>query len=286
MKIKTRIHILASLALLALIIVGGLGYYNTATSTDAVKGLDTDTIPKLEAVLQFRVQVNNMVRRMYEAGSKRSFPYDEQIKELTRALSRMKDADSEAQKWYKTYDEYSKYPEVQKIWDGIKPIWPAWSQNLGSGLIRSLEGALSSPTPEKLDAFFRLVDQTGLANRDATSAMGSKLIELVEINDKTRHEIIRTFEEKSRQSMWVQVLITIVAIVGIVFLGVTSLKAIVKPVERVRDTVARVEKENNLQLKVDYQASDEVGEMVHAFNIMMTRLRNSFQDIQNQVNKV
>jgi methyl-accepting chemotaxis protein len=285
-KIKTRIHILASLAWLSLIIVGVLGYINTSTSTDAVKNLDTDTIPKLEAVLQFRVQVNNMVRRMYEAGSKNSFPYDDQVKELTRSLSRMKDADSEAQKWYKTYDELDKYPEVQKAWDEIKVIWPAWSQHLGADLIRMLEEALNAPTPEKLNAFYARVDQTGLANRDATSAMGSKLAELVDINDKVRHEIIQKFEESSRRSMWFQVGITAASILGIVFLGLTSLRAIVKPVERVRDTVQRVERENDLRLTVDYRSSDEVGEMVTAFNAMMKRLQSSFIDIQKRVNDV
>jgi methyl-accepting chemotaxis protein len=285
-KIKTRIHILAILAWLSLIIVGGLGWYNTSASTEAVKELDTDTIPKLEAVLQFRVQVYNMVRRMYEAGSKNSFPYEDQVKELTRSLSRMKDADTEAQKWYKTYDGFEKYPEVQKAWDEIKVIWPAWSQHLGADLIRVLEEALTSPTQEKLNAFYAHVDQTGLANRDATSAMGSKLAELVEINDRTRHEIIQKFDDNSQQSMWFQIGVTVASILGIIFLGATSLRAIVAPVERVRDTVQRVERENDLRLTVDYRSNDEVGEMVTAFNAMMRRLQESFTDIQQRMGDV
>jgi methyl-accepting chemotaxis protein len=286
MKIKVRIHILSSLAWLALIIVGGLGYYNTSVSTAAVKHLDDDSIPKLEAVLQFQGQVNNMVRRMYEGGSKNTFPYDDQIKELTRILSRMKDADSEARKWYKTYDEFDKFPEVQKVWDEIKPIWPAWSQNLGTDLIRSLEEALTAPTPEKLSVFYARVDQLGLANREATSEMGSKLRELVELNDKTRHATILEFEKDSLRNMWIQIWVTVLSVVGIIFLGITSLKAIVKPVERVRDTVQRVERENDLRLTVDYRSSDEVGEMVMAFNAMMKRLQVSFTDIQRRVQDV
>ncbi|MDR3351965.1 MAG: methyl-accepting chemotaxis protein [Zoogloeaceae bacterium] len=286
MKISFRISLLTWLSLGALAFVGVLGWYNTRNSTNAVEGLDTDTIPKLEAVLQFRVQVNNMVRRMYEAGSKNSFPYDEQIKELTRSLSRMKDADTEAQKWYKTYDEYKKFPEAQKVWEDIRPIWPAWSRNLGADLIRALEDALNSPTPEKLNAFYARVDQTGLANRDATSTMGAKLIELVEVNDKVRHELIQKFENHAEVSMWIQIGVTVVSVLTIFYLGRASRKAIVVPVEQVRDTVQRVERENDLRLTVDYRSDDEVGQMVTAFNAMMKRLQASFTDIQKRVRDV
>ncbi|MDR2111799.1 MAG: methyl-accepting chemotaxis protein, partial [Candidatus Accumulibacter sp.] len=286
MKIKTRIHILAGLAWFSLIVVGALGYHNTSTSIEAIERLDDDTIPKLESVLQFQTQVNNMVRRMYEAGSKNTFAYEDQVKELARSLERMKEADTGAQKWFKIFDGFDKYPEVQKVWDEVKPLWPAWSQHLGVDLIHMLEEALKDPTPEKLNAFYAKVDQTGLTNRDATTTMGGKLAELVEINDKMRHEAIKTFENTSMQSMWFQVGITVATILGIVFLGLASLKAIVKPVEWVRDTVQRVERENDLRLTVNYHASDEIGEMVTAFNTMMKRLQESFTDIQHRMDEV
>ncbi|MDR0736175.1 MAG: methyl-accepting chemotaxis protein [Zoogloeaceae bacterium] len=286
MKIKLRIHILATLSWASLLIVGTLGYYNASTSETAIERLSEDTIPKLEAVLKFRVYVNNIVRRLYEAGSKNNFEYNAQIQELGAVLVSMKEADVEAQKWFKTYDEFNKYPDAQRVWDSVRDVWPSWSATMSSDLIRTLEDVLRSPSPEKLEAFAREIDRLGIENRDKTRVMTGNLEELVEVNDRLRKEIIAEAEDHAKRFMAAQAIISLLAIAGVVFFGITTLKAVVKPVEQVRDVVQRVERENDLRLTVDYRSGDEIGEMVTAFNAMMKRLQASFQDIANRVREV
>jgi methyl-accepting chemotaxis protein len=282
-KIKLRIHILATISWFSLLIVGGLGYYSASSSVDAITRLNEDTIPKLEAVLNFRINVNGIVRRLYEGGSKNDFAYEAQIDELTKVLAGMRETEAEAQKWFRTYDVFAKHPDAQRLWSQIVEVWPTWSAALGSGAISTLERALSNPTAEKLGAFYLEVDRLGMAQRDKTRVMTTALEELVKVNSRLRNEVAHGLEEATRQHMTAQIVVALIAIAGVIFLGITSLKAIVRPVERVRDTVLQVERDNDLRLVVDYHSRDEIGEMVTAFNAMMKRLQSSFQDVQRQV---
>ncbi|MDR2164866.1 MAG: HAMP domain-containing protein, partial [Zoogloeaceae bacterium] len=286
MKIKTRIYILAISSWVALVLVSLLGWYNATNSNEAFARIDTDIMPKLEAVLSIQVQANNMERRMFETGSKNTFAYGEQIRELKDGLEQKRQADKQAQEWFASYDKVEKHPDIQPTWDQLKALWPAWYEAVGTQVTNSLETAVRNPTPENQDAFYKLVDTTGIAHREASQKITKLLDEVSNETKRIAHDIVKENEAEVHTIQMVQIAVSLLTMVCVVFMGITTLRAVVTPIERVRDTVARVEKENNLQLKVDYQASDEVGEMVHAFNIMMTRLRNSFQDIQNQVNKV
>ncbi|MDR2690113.1 MAG: methyl-accepting chemotaxis protein [Azoarcus sp.] len=286
MKIKLRIHILATISWVSLLIVGVVGYYSASSSANAIARLNEDTIPKLEAVLNFRIQVNTIVRRLYEGGSKSGFAYDSQVEELTMVLSGMKEAEAQAQKWFKTYDAFTRHPDAQKLWGQIAEVWPSWSAALGIGVINSLERTLSSPTPEKLNAFYLEIDRLGIAQRDKTRVMSKALEDLVAVNSRLRDEIAKGFESATRQQITTQITISVIAILLVIFLGITTLTAVVKPVEQVRDTVLRVERENDLRLVVDYRSNNEIGEMVAAFNEMMKRLQTSFSDIQKRMNDV
>jgi methyl-accepting chemotaxis protein len=286
MKIKLRIHILASLAWISLVIVSFLGWYNATISSNGIVLLNTDTVAKMEAVLELENSVNGMVRRFYEAGSKSTFEYNAQVQELSTVLGHIKATEAEAQEWFKKYDGFKKHAEAQKLWDQVRDAWPAWSSALGSELVRTLETTLNNPTPEKLQAFSTQVDRIGLANREGTRKITGALGELVKLNARFRSEIVQNLENTSDRHVTIQLVVSTIAIAIVILLGITTLKAVVKPVERVRDIVQRVERDNDLRLKVDYHSSDEIGEMVTAFNAMMARLQTSLTDVQKRVHDV
>jgi methyl-accepting chemotaxis protein len=285
-KIKTRIHILGNLAWISLLIISLLGFYIAWHSDEAIVSLSDDSLPKHEAVLKYRTHVNNIVRRMYEAGSKNTFSYEDQLKELERVLPAWREADSEAQTWFKTYDGFVRHAETKAVWDRIAKLWPAWRANQATNMIASLETVLRDPSPEKLNVFYLAVDQAGLVNRDTTIEITKNLNELSDLTDQLSKQITQDFKEASRRSMVILGIVSLIAIAGVFFLGLTTLFAISRPVERVRNTLQQVEKDNDLRLTVDYRSTDEVGEMVTAFNAMMKRLQHSFADIQRRLGEI
>ncbi|MDR2636838.1 MAG: methyl-accepting chemotaxis protein, partial [Zoogloeaceae bacterium] len=286
MKIKTRIRILATSSWLALVIVSLLGLYNSSNSADAIRRLNGDTMPKIESALNFRVHVNNLLRYIYEVGSKDALPHEEQVRELKYILEHKKITDEEVLKWFNTYDNFVKHPDVQVLWEKILPIWKSWHQDVSMEATRILEKAINNPTQANLENFHKEISQIGINHRADTLQITSIMGDIVSLNARLSREIASQSESTANKILFIQIAVSILIVIGIIFMGLKTLKAVVHPLEQVRNTVVRVEKENDLCLQVDYRSTDEVGETVDAFNAMMKRLQSSFQDIQQQVGEV
>ncbi|MDR3158005.1 MAG: HAMP domain-containing protein, partial [Zoogloeaceae bacterium] len=286
MKIRTRIHCLSTISWSTLVLVSFLGWYNATNSNEAFDKIDRELVPKLDMVLQLRVQANNMVRRMYEAGSKNTFAYREQVEELTRALEQKKQADEQSQQWFQTYDKLDRHPDAQAVWDKLRAKWPGWFAVMGTEITGSLETALRNPSQESLNVFYKKVDEVGVTQRGNTAEITGSLQELSEVVRKVTSEVVEEDKDNASTIRTFQIVVSLLAIAGVIFLGITTLRAVVRPIERVRDTTVRIAGENDLRMRVDYRASDEVGEMVEAYNGMLGKLQVSFQDITGRVREV
>ncbi|MCL2160662.1 MAG: methyl-accepting chemotaxis protein [Betaproteobacteria bacterium] len=281
--IKTKIFVLVILAWVALAVVSGLGLYSTSTSNNAMHQMSDELMPKVKTVLMLRVQTNNLLRRSYEAGSKAMFSYEEQIAELRQALGQKREADTLALQFFQAYDASQKDPKEKALWDQVVNAWNSWYPALGTSLTRSMETALNNPTPEKLQSFFIEASRTGPQFRDRTNTITSTLGEISDLIADQDQEIALNNEKNAQSIRNVQIVISLLAVAGVLLLGIVIQRSIVGPIEKTRDTVIGVERESNLQYRVDYQSSDEVGEMVKAFNAMMARLQSAFQNINQRV---
>jgi methyl-accepting chemotaxis protein len=286
MKIKLRIYLLSSLAWIGLIAVGGLGIYTAFSDATAIRVIHEDHMPKINAVLNMRVYLNNEMWRAYEILSKRELPVDQQISELKAVLEQKRATDANVVKYLEAYDKSPRLPEAVLTYEKLKGILVEWSSIVITDNTRALEEALANPTPENLRAMYDRVRDNTRKARDITPAVTSELGRLVDLNDQSAETIARESENASRNTLIALVTIALVSVVTVIGMSVSTLRAVVKPVEIVRDTVQRVEKNNDLQLRVDYQASDEVGEMVVAFNSMLNKLQASFQDILTRVKEM
>jgi len=282
-KIKHKIYVLIVMAWIALISVSSLGLYSATVSSKTMYLLSDELMPKIQTVLMLREQTNNMLRRLYEASSKSVFSYEDQIKELRIALEGKREADAYALQLYQAYDAFNRHPDAVAMWDRVTKAWSTWYPEIGPGFTRSIETALNNPTPEKLEAFFLESRNTGPQFRDRTGAIADGLSEISDLIIRQGREVTVSTENSVETIRNLQIAVTLLAIAGLVLLGVTTLKTVVSPIEKTRDMVVHVEQDSNLQLRVDYQSNDEVGEMVKAFNAMMARLQNSLQDTSRQV---
>ncbi len=89
--------------------------------------------------------------------------------------------------------------------------------------------------------------------------------------------------ENIRQSRWVMIAIsTVVLLVGGIIFGLLTLQ-IVKPL-RALSRAAREVSGGNINVKVQATTTDELGVLAHAFNKMITNIRSSIGEIQQNVN--
>ncbi|MDR2881105.1 MAG: methyl-accepting chemotaxis protein, partial [Azoarcus sp.] len=284
MKIKFKIYLLISLALLTLVIVSGLGLYSTAASNTVLHKMSDELIPEVSTVLMLRLEANDMVRRLYESSSKAALSHDEQVVELKRIVESKREEDAATLKLFNEYNASRKHPDVAAIWNQVANAWTTWYPEVATDFTRVMEVAANNPTPENLRAFFQEANDTVPRFRETTTAIIENIEKIANLILRQNQELVDAAENSAGTIRNIQIIISLLSVAGLILLGFLTLKTVVGPIEQTRNTVMNVERENNLQLRVNYESSDEVGELVKAFNAMMARLQTSLCAIHDRVN--
>ncbi|MDR0674001.1 MAG: HAMP domain-containing protein, partial [Zoogloeaceae bacterium] len=273
MKIKTRVLVLIGLALAGLIIVAAIGINNSNSNSEIIAALNENRIPRTIAMLEISGMVNDEVRRSYEILSKNDLSLNEQIQELRRILPLKQATDKALRDNLDIYEKLDRSAKATELFNKAKETMAGWQPIAVEGNTRLLEEALANPTAENLARMHERVLEGNLRIRDKTPLL------IEQINEMVSHNSMRTNEESaksriaSRNALLLQIGIGLALIAGIAFLGFSTLKSVVKPIETVRDTTVKIAGENDLRIRVDYRANDEVGEMVEAFNGMLGKLQ-------------
>ncbi|GHU38930.1 hypothetical protein AGMMS50256_38560 [Betaproteobacteria bacterium] len=280
MKIKARLYFLSILACLGLIVVAAIGIYVSLEDSRVLKDIVDVRMSKAESLMQARIQVNNEVRRTYEAVAMENLPLTERVERLRATLAKKQEADTILQKSFDRYEALPRTPDAEAIFSKLKKSYAEWKPIIVTEATQELVQALNNPTQENLDALTTKILEAGIKARDYTNEVTELFGELVELNDKITTEFVAENDRLSDRVFYIQITSSTLLILAAIFLSFTTMRSVVGPVVKVRDTVQQVERENDLRMRVDYHSSDEVGEMVLAFNTMMAKLQTSFKDIQ------
>jgi hypothetical protein len=162
------------------------------------------------------VQINNQVRRFYEASSKSTFPYEQQITELQGTLASKRAADQALVQAFNEYDQVPKTPEGQRIWAELKTYWQPWHDAIIVGVTRSLEDALQNPTPEKLLAFSHNTDEAGMQQRNNTREITTRLGELADRTQRLTEEYVKETMARGDKFLAAQLTVSAIAIAVLV----------------------------------------------------------------------
>ena len=286
MKIKLRIHLLSTLAWLGLLIVAGVGINNSMGDADSIDDITQVRLPKVEALIMARLHVNNELRRYYEAVAIDDLPLAEQMLRLQAILPEKKISDKALQEALDQYDKLPRSPDADALFAKIRDAYGKWKSVIVDAGTREIEHFLENSSGENMGSMSETLMKNAATVRAESRVMTETLGQLNDLNTKITGEIVAEIERTSSNAFTMQIILSVIFVVAIVILGITTLKAVVAPIEKVRDAVQHIERENNLQLRVDYQSSNEVGEMVSAFNGMMGKLQSSLQGIQTSVGEV
>ncbi|MDR1351123.1 MAG: methyl-accepting chemotaxis protein [Zoogloeaceae bacterium] len=286
MRIKARVLVLIGLALLGLVIVAAIGINNSNGDAELIKHMSENQVPRTIAVLEISGKVNEEVRRAYEILSKNSLPLNEQVQELQRILPLKRAADAALRENLDLYEKLDRPAKATELYDKMKATMVAWGPVLVEGHTRLLEEGLANPTAENLVAMYGKILEGNMQVREKTPLLAEQLNEMMSYNTQRTVEDAAESEQSSHSALVWQIVICVLFFLGLAILGYFTLGAVVKPIETVRNTTVRIARDNDLQARVDYRASDEVGEMVEAFNGMLGKLQASFQDITGRVKEV
>ncbi|MCL2830507.1 MAG: methyl-accepting chemotaxis protein [Betaproteobacteria bacterium] len=287
MKVKTRFHIMAATAWVSLLIVALLGFFNMQGTQKNMVEIGENRFPKVVAILELESHLHQIRARAYEVLSKVNMPLEQQVKELRELVSAQKRVQEEADRFYMEYDKMAhNTPDVRAKWEEFGKDWKVWFSDV-SEQNRKLEILLAgNPTLESLK---RADEETALVFERLRSTVGPKLMAnsrfLLERNTEIANGLIENAVQSQNQSLWIQSIISLVAIALVIILGLITLRAIFNPIGKLSGTLIRAANERDLTLRVDYTNNDEIGEVVSRFNQLMHELQTSLKGIAHQVNE-
>jgi methyl-accepting chemotaxis protein len=86
-----------------------------------------------------------------------------------------------------------------------------------------------------------------------------------------------------KNAMWLQGVISTLAITLVVVLGFVTQRAIFKPLNTLSGAMEQASKNRDLTLRVNYKHEDEVGSVVTRFDSLMGELQGAFRDIRDRM---
>ncbi|MDR1647530.1 MAG: MCP four helix bundle domain-containing protein, partial [Zoogloeaceae bacterium] len=251
MKIRTRIHLLSTISWLSLLMVGIISALNIFTAEKSLENIRDDRLPKTVETARLDAAVNNVFMQSYILLARQNLPHERQAEELRRVLTLKKEAEATAQKYFQEFDKMTRTREKPKeLWGKIQKEWPVLSAALGAEIDRITEETLQNPTPEALENLYASITRILAGQVDRRHEVSETLRLLVDDYVEVTGHDVQTLIENQNRSLTQQSVITFVVVIVAIFLGITTLAATIKPLDRISETVARVERERDLKLRV------------------------------------
>jgi methyl-accepting chemotaxis protein len=279
---------LLGVALLAMAAIGISGIINAFSSKAIIENFTEMRLPKIEYLLNTRAQINDMAGHGYQILSLQNQTPDgltlqAQLDELPNLLKQRREIGKELQTTIRQFDAMSMSDKGRAMWEEFKKIEEEWRayDPVFDGLI---EQVLREPTLTRMEELFDKARKGNVARKAQTAALHQKIDDIIDLNKEQISREMAQARVATHNALTLVVGAMLIAIAILGFLGISTLRATVRPVELARAAIVQAEKEHNLQLRVNYHSNDEVGEMVVAFNNMMEEFQQSFTTVQARIN--
>jgi methyl-accepting chemotaxis protein len=277
--------ILLAIVLLSMTAIGTVGIINALNSKEIIEDFTEIRLLKVEYLLTMRTHIANMTSRSFEILFVHGMNADDQVRELRRVQEQREALKKEIQETLQGFNTMPMSATGQDMWKDFMQTWNEWHA-YDQGIDLLLEQALQKPGPENMASLFVKVQKDSEARRSQTSVVEQKIDAIVALNKKQIEENAADARSSTQKALIIVAGVMAGSIIIIGIMGVSTLSATIRPVEKARNIIVKAESEQNLNLRVDYESRDEVGEMVAAFNAMMEKFQHSFMLIQSRMSDV
>ncbi|MDR1350336.1 MAG: methyl-accepting chemotaxis protein [Zoogloeaceae bacterium] len=285
MKVKHKLLLLVSVALFAMLGIGAIGVFNALRDRKEMEAITESRLPKIEVLLQLHADALNLSCHAHELIAKSYNPAGFNVDELQAILAQKRALDQATQEDVRDYEAIPMTAEGKILWDRFKPLWTLWFAD-DLFFTQQLEETLKAPSPEAVLNMAKKIDRRNTLRHQATQQINEQIEAMISRSKKITEGIIQDSHTAMQHVIVVQFVVIILSIGALVALFFSMLRSVIHPLEKTRDLVVQVETEQNLGLRLQHAAHDEVGDMALAFNAMMEKLQGSFKQIAEKVGAV
>jgi methyl-accepting chemotaxis protein len=286
MNIRQKLIFLLVSSVIALLVVGGVGLRGIQVEQTAIENIGANRMPSVIALLRIQEALTNISRSTYinlaiSAGT----PADKKRTEIELSTQRKKTGRQALENSVKQFEALPIDGEEQKLWGDTKKELQRWLE-LEEKILVAEDKAIKAMSDE---AFHVLATETReiIAQRRAvTGSLTGNLQKVIDFNVSEGEKSYRLADEAASSAKRAEIVIFVLAVIGIAGMGFSILKAIMRPIGVAQDTVLQIAETNDLRKRVDYVGSDEIGSMVGALNQMLEKVRASMHRIQDNMGEV
>ena len=269
MTIAKRISLLISIAVVALVLLGGGGIYGLKQLDSKLEDINTNILPSV-------VLLNEITQNMFRM--------------RLRLQSHLMSDDMDKQKGFETeiadfhakvmeqLDRYEKEmvesPKDGELLKEDRAAIEAFNQIRDKALEMS-------KSLMKTDAQFFLLENNKIAAA-ATQTLGNHVKYNVELAGEAKKDSKAIYS----RLMTAMIVLILLAVVGVGFLGSVIYRNVVTSLASLRDTLTAVETNLDFTRRAPVTSNDEVGTTVEAVNRLTTKLQESLRQIAEQSDRV
>jgi methyl-accepting chemotaxis protein len=285
-KIKHKLQILVAAAVLAMLTIGGLGYYGMSKDNQALGEIGGSSLPSVTNLLILKEAITDLSRNLYTVTAADRLPTLEKKKvEFDVAFTRKADALKRAEAAIKAYEKLDNDAEEKALWEKASKAWTGWIA-LEKDIIQVQAEAMKNLTNESVHAAAEAHQAMVEQRRPLTRDLNTSLQAIIDRNITESAASYTAAKNAADRALMAQLIAFLIGIAATVAVGYSVMRSVMRPINIAKQTVIDIAASNDLTKRIDYQATDEVGEMVKALNAMLEVVRQSMSRIQDHMASV
>lgn len=262
LKIGKKLFLLVASLLLCLVVVGSSSLVLMKQMNDSTTTISNEWLPAV--IVSEEINTKTSDYRIYELGhivsedSAKKKEYDEKIEAMRKELESMFD----------TYESLIAGETDRKLLENAKIEWEQYVEISDKVLAFSRKNQTKAAMELMLGESRNLFDD-----------VASTCLKIAEFNKEGVEKERDNGDKLFGFAVILTLLILAGAIAGSIILATVIVKMIVKPIEEINNAANEITK-GNLDINIDYDSKDEVGEIAKAFTNMTLDLKTIIKDIQ------
>jgi methyl-accepting chemotaxis protein len=285
MKVKYKLIIIVAIALLSIVLIGGIGIRNSEGDGETLRDIGEMRIPKIMELSDLEVGLVELTRYSYELIAQDTIPFDEQVVQLKRIQGSLNKTVQAVPELIQSYSRRPIADSARPVWDSFNSRWVNWFA-YDKATLANLDRVLANPSPEAFDAFYQQILKGNRERRQQTGEIREALDKMIDFNSRLSEQGIKEAVLSSNKAMWEQIIIGIIVFLLLAGFAWNTLASILRPLDKLRELLGRVADEHDLTRRMEHKSSDEFGEISVAFDHTLTALQDAFRNIQGQIEEV
>lgn len=270
---KIRVKLMSSFVLIAFItlIVGSIGYIGIKNVNDQIDEIGNVSLPSIQSLLvisEGQTAISFQERTLLNS--------DLGVEETQAVYNKIEEIKQRIDEAWNIYVPLPQTKEESVEWEKFKGLWRTWLADSDEFILLSKESdkySVDNKLNEKLTNLSYGQHQKNFIEVEAS------LLSIIDINKSEAEAAVLHAEKTGSSAVWLLFIVMAAGLVLSILLGTGISRMISKPINILLKAAIQIA-EGNLNVSVDTDTKDEIGDLARAFENMT----NNMNDVMTNIN--